>query len=190
MSSLSFLGGPLGGRIPGNRPHLKAFPGLLVDFLGTQVGMLPITAENIGKPHLHLEGLEPVLNIVSGFRVPVIHHALHQLLPRLHIELDVSQAMIEEGRTSRHEGGDPILHEYCPMNRPDAFNLLKGHESTIHRSGPESPDQGSILRPEAINRSVRRSKYKATLPIGGRRVDPRSRREFPLLLTGGRGQGV
>ena len=77
MSPLTLLGSTLCGCIPRNRTHLKAVPGLLVDFLGTKIRVLAITAENIRKPNLHLESLKPILDIITSFRITMIHQALH-----------------------------------------------------------------------------------------------------------------
>ena len=127
--------------------------------------MFTIAAENIGKSHLHLESLKSILNVIAGLRVPVIHQTLHQLATGFHIKLDVAQSMVEEGRAPCHKGGNSLFDEDCPVYRPNTLNLLERHQTSVHRSGPESPDEGSILCPEAINRPICRTKDQSSFPV-------------------------
>ncbi len=96
MGSLALLGSTLGCRISRNRTYLETVSGFLVDFLGAKISMLAVTAENIRKPNLHLESLKSILDIITSFRVSMIHEALHQLSSGLHVKLEITQSVIEK----------------------------------------------------------------------------------------------
>ena len=68
------------------------------------------------------------------------------------------------------------------MDRPHALELLKGHKSAINRSGPVFPEQRSVSRPQAVDRTVCGSQYEAAFPVRGGGIDASPRRKTLALL--------